>query len=127
MFKRVFFAMFLFAATFGFQFVNIEKVSAQDVWVYTDGSGVQYYVMTETMLNETKYRLDRTFSVNVKSVYQDSRATINSYSFNENDGIVHFRVNGDYKGYVYQNTVEGNIWNYGLKYLGIDYQVNYER
>ncbi len=40
----------LIALVFGAQ-----PVSAQDVWVHTDGNGGEYYVVTESLVNETSY------------------------------------------------------------------------
>ena len=48
MLKKIFCAAFLMAAII---FVGDAKVFAQDVWIFTDSNGTEYYVITETVKN----------------------------------------------------------------------------
>ncbi|MBR1859154.1 MAG: hypothetical protein IJ797_06630 [Selenomonadaceae bacterium] len=121
--KKFFLSMFMLAAIISFQLIDNSKVSAQDVWVYTDGNGKQYYVMTEIMVNKTQYRANRSFRVNVKSVCRKNKVTIDTYEFHENDCMEFCSINGGEAEFFYQNEAAKRIWNYGLKYLGLDYEV----
>ena len=99
------------------------QVSAEDVWICSEGNA-DYYVKTETFVNRTEYRDDRKFSVEVVIVI-GLGAELKNYSFRENDGLIYCNIDGE-DNFVRRNTPEDKIWNYGLKYLGIDYEVRYD-
>lgn len=126
MLKKIFCAAVLLSCTLymAATFILINAASAQDVWVGTEG-GVYYYVMDETFVNKTQYRDNRSFEVDVKLVRGDD-CRISKMSFYENDGLIFFSYGGNDKSFpVYKNTTAKNIWEYGLKHLGIDYEVSY--
>ena len=100
------------------------KVSAEDVWVCNDGVR-DYYVQTESFINRTQYRDNRKFTVDVSLVY-GLGAERKNYSFRENDGLIYCNVDGGEDLFVERGTVEEKIWLFGLKYLGIDYEVRYD-
>ena len=99
------------------------KVSAEDVWIATVGKE-DYYVQTESFVNRTQYRDDRKFTVDVSIVY-GLGAERKNYSFRENDGLIYCNIDGGKDIFVKRGTVEEKIWLFGLKYLGIDYEVSY--
>ena len=102
-----------------------QNVSAREVFVCAK-DGYSYYVDTETFINKTEYRDNRAFDVMV-SIYRAAYEDKVPYSFWENDGLVWFS-NGEGTG---MHPVEGfevakNIWNFGLNFLGLDYEVSYK-
>lgn len=112
--KNLALAILIFAAIFCAQ-----KVSAQNIFVCTDEDGVDYYVRTETIVNRTEFWRNRRFSVDVET----SGGKIETYHFDENDCMVFFRIGDAMPDGVYFDEPEGKIWNYCLKFLGIDYEV----
>ena len=103
-----------------------QNVSAQDVLVY-EADGYSYYVVTETFENKTVYRDNRAFEVAVKIFYLENLREELPFNFWENDGIIWFN-NGEGTG---MHPVDGfksaeNIWNFGLKFLNLDYEVSYK-
>ena len=119
MLKKIFCA----AITAAIIFVGTVNVAAQDVWVCSDG-GQDYYVQTETLVNRTQYRDDRTFSADVVIV-RGLGAEKKKYSFRENDGLIYCNIDGKEDFFVNRNTPEEKIWNFGLKFLGIDYEFSH--
>ena len=69
MLKKFLFSLCLMAAISAFQFVDIQKVSAQNYWVYTDKSiDTEYYVLSETIKDDSKPG-HISFQLLVKSVH----------------------------------------------------------
>ena len=120
MLKKFFCAAFILATIV---FGNVE-VSAQDFWVNTE-NGIEYYVMDETFNNQTQYRNNRQFTVDVKLV-RNQKADIKTFSFRENDGMIFHSIDGNERDFVHKGTAAYSIWEFGLKYLGIDYEVKYD-
>lgn len=118
MLKKIFVvACLLTAIIFG----GNPEVSAQEVPIQSFSSRVQCYVLTETFVNKTQYRNNRTFSVDVKFVGATER--ICTYAFRENDCMVFYSVDGGEDELITEDEFAEAIWNYGLKHLGLDYEV----
>jgi len=131
MLKKIFCAAVMLASILGSLYIAavyllINSASAQDVWIPTYSSRVQCYVMTETFVNKTEYRANRAFEVDVKFVNAAEETFIENYSFRENDGLIYYSVNGGADNFVENDEFAKNIWLFGLKYLGIDYEVKYD-
>lgn len=132
MLKKLFCVTLIMAALL---VVGNVKVFAQDVWVYTDGRGTEFYVMNETIVNRTKFRNNRNFDVKVKAVRQNSTKVfsvkVHQYSFSENDGMVFYSID-DSKTYplisdgTAPNELAQRIRSYCLNYLGLNYVVRYD-
>ena len=119
MLKKIFITAFMVTLIFS------QNVSAREVFVCAN-DGYSYYVDTETFVNKTKYRNDRAFDVTV-SVYRANYHEKIPYSFWENDGLIWFS-NGEGTG---MHPVDGfkpakEIWEFGLKFLDLDYEVSYK-
>lgn len=102
-----------------------QNVSAEEVFV-CEIDGYSYYVDTETFVNKTEYRDNRAFDVTA-IIHNYGRKLELPFSFWENDGLIWFS-NGEGTG---MHPVDGfenakNIWEFGLKFLGIDYEVSYK-
>lgn len=119
MFRKIFVAAFLLTSL-----MLGNYASAQDFWVDTK-DGIDYYIVEETFDNQTQYRNNRQFTVDVKLV-RNSEATVKTFSFRENDGMIFHSIDGSERDFVYKGTAAYSIWEYGLKYLGIDYEVRYD-
>lgn len=120
MFKKIFCAAFLMAAII---LVGNANVSAQDVWVYTDKDNREYYVRTETFVNEIEYRANRRFKVDVVEVHGANYDTKHFY-FHENDCMVQCRIDEEGDFFVdNKHMLALKVWEYSLKHLGIDYEV----
>ena len=125
MFKKIgCIAVVIYVVVFTATSLLINSASAQDVWVVSE-NGIDYYVMDETFNNQTQYRDNRQFTVDVKLV-RDKEAVIKTFSFRENDGLIQCSIDGEEREFVYKGTLTGQIWEYGLKYLCIDYEVKYD-
>ena len=98
--------------------------SAEDVPIESYSSRVKCYVMTETFINRTQYRDNRAFSVDVKFV--GASVAVSNYSFRENDGLIWYGVDGIEQGVIDNDAFAARIWTFGLKFLGIDYEVRYD-
>ena len=132
MLKKIFCAAFLCAAIL---LVGNTQVFAKDVWVYVDGQSTEFYVMDETIINRTQIRNNRNFDVKVKAVRQNATKVfsvkVHQYSFNENDGMVFYTIDGS-KSYplinngTAPNELAQRIRSYCLKYLGLDYVVRHD-
>ncbi len=99
-----------------------------DVLVYQDSNSFDYYVDNSSISNQTKYRDDRTFSVNVKKFHDGQLISTDKFNFRENDGLLYFSVNGSTDNFVmYDGTtpIAASVWNHCIKYLGIDYEISY--
>ena len=121
MLKKIFIAAFILALAF------TKNVSAQDVWVYTDEQNeYSYYVATETFVNKTIYNDNRAFDVKVTILWRGDSPKEITYSMWENDGLVWYSV-GEGTG-MHPATIEPaiSIWNFGLKFLNMDYEVSYK-
>lgn len=118
MLKKIFCAAFM-AAIILFN----AQVSAEEVFVCNDGD-TDYYVKPETFVNSTEYRANRQFSVDVVIII-GMGAELKNYSFRENDGWIWCNIDGK-DNLVYSGTPEDKIWEFGLNYLGIDYEVRYD-
>ena len=116
----------IFIATFIMAIAVTQNVSAKEVFVFND-AGYDYYVLTETFKNKTKYRNNRAFNVTVKTVYKKTSTLEMNYSFWENDGIVWYKFAGNEESYpAFDRDPALRIWYYGLKFLELDYDVNYD-
>ena len=118
MLKKIFFAAFVMTL------LVAQNVSAQEVFVCAK-DGYSYYVDEDTFINKTEYRDNRAFDVTV-SIYRAAYHEKLLYSFWENDGLVWFS-NGEGTG---MHSVEGfepakRIWDFGLKFLNLDYEITY--
>ena len=111
--KNLALAILIFAAVFGAQ-----TVSAQEIFICTDKDGVEYSVLTETIVNRTEFWRNRRFTVDVKT----SRG-VENYSFSENDCMVFCAIGDALPEGVYFDEPEGKIWRYCLEFLGMDYEV----
>ena len=105
-------------------FVGNAKIFAQDVPIETYSSRVRCFVMTETFINRTQYRDNRSFGVDVKFV--GATVVVNNYSFRENDGLIFYSIDGGTENFAENDEFAKRIWKFGLKYLGIDYEVRYD-
>ena len=120
MLKKIFIAAFMLALTV------TQNVSAEEVFIFHD-AGYDYYVLTETFNNKTKYRDNRAFDVTVKTLYNKRSSREMVYSFWENDGIVWYKFAGNDESYpIFDRDPALRIWYYGLKFLQLDYDVNYD-
>ena len=125
MLKKIFCAAVLLAIIYyTATFLLINSAAAQDVWIPSYSSRVQCYVMTETFVNRTQYRDNRAFSVDVKFV--GATVAVHTYSFHENDGLIWFSVDGGNDEIANNDEFAKSIWEFGLEYLGIDYEVRYD-
>ena len=111
--KNLALAFLIFAVIFGAQ-----TVSAQEIFICTDKDGVEYSVLTETIINRTEARQNRKFTVDVKT----SRG-VENYSFSENDCMVFCAIGDALPEGVYFDAPAGKIWLYCLEFLGMDYEV----
>ena len=120
MLKKIFCTAFMAAIIL----VNAQ-VSAKDVWVFHDKCA-DYYVKTETFVNRTMYRKNRCFEVDVVTFVELGKEFTNIYSFYEDDDIIWFSIDGGKTNSVQKNTMEHEVWKFGLKYLGMDYEVRHD-
>ena len=119
MLKKIFIAAFMMTLIFA------QNVSAQDVLVY-ETDGYSYRVITETFENKTVYRDNRAFNVKVKIFYRENLREELPFMFWENDGLIWFN-NGEGTGMHPVNFEPAeSIWNFGLKFLNLDYEVSYK-
>lgn len=124
MLKKIFCAAVVLAVLYGVAvLLVVNRAAAQDVWIESYSSRVQCYVMTETFINRTQYRDNRTFSVDVKFV--GATVAVHNYSFRENDGLIWFSVDGGAEDVTYNDEFAKRVWDFGLEYLGINYEVSY--
>lgn len=116
----------IFIAAFMLTLVTVQNVSAQEVFVYSDDD-YNYYVITESIVNRTEYRDNRAFDVTVSIRYLDSFERRLDYSMWENDGITWYTT-GVGQGMHAVSDIEpmASIWNFCIKYLNLDYEVNYK-
>ncbi len=91
MLKKIFCAAFLCAAII---FVGDAKVFAQDVWLFTDTrTGTEYYVMTETLKNQTPYRGVLWFEGYVKYVRGNSLITKKKFNTYQGEASFGYSIN----------------------------------
>lgn len=69
------------------QFVDSQKVFAQDFWIYGDSAGLQYYVMSETIETDTSEFNNSIGIVQVKYVRSGQLQEIKNYKFRLNGTI----------------------------------------
>ena len=121
MLKKIFIAAFILALAV------TKNVFAQDVWVYSDEQNeYSYYVATETFVNKTIYNDNRAFDVKVTVLHHNDSPEEFMYSMWENDGLVWYSV-GEGTGMIPANFEPAiSIWNFGLKFLNMDYDVSYK-
>ena len=116
----------IFIAAFMINLIVAQNVSAEEILVYENDT-YSCYVIPETFENKTVYRDNRAFDVKVKLVYVDGYFNENNYSFWENDGIVWYQLEGSPNTFTINETESAaEIWNFGLKYLNLDYEISYE-
>ena len=129
MLKKIFCAALTVATIyFAAVLIFVNAASAEDVWVYVDGRGTEYYVMNETIVNKST-RYNRNFDVRVKAVRQNATkvfsVNVHRYSFAENDGMVFYSID-DSKVYplvsdgTAPNELAQRIRSYCLNYLGLN-------
>ena len=130
--KKIFCAALTVATVyFAAVLIFVNAASAEDVWIYTsegEGGAWQYYVMTDTFVNRTQYRDNRAFSVKVKAFCVNTPEDVreNTWSFRENDGLIYFSVDGGADDFIANNAIAARIWEFGLDFLGINYEVRYD-
>lgn len=100
-------------------------VSAEEVLIHKFDDGTRCCVLTETFINRTQYRDNRAFSVDVAFIL-GLGADKKNYSFRENDGLIYFSVDGGADNFAEQDALAEKIWDFGKKFLGIDYEVSYK-
>ncbi len=118
----------IFIAAFMLTLVTAQNVSAREVSVYTEEyTGYNFRVITETILNRTEYRDNRTFDVVVRIYRNGNFDSEILYQMWENDGLTWY-TNGEGTGMHPVNGVASaeNIWNFCIKYLNLDYEVSYK-
>lgn len=121
MLKKFFIAAFMLAL------IATKNVSAQDIWVYTDEQNdYSYYVATETFVNKTTYDNNRAFDVKVTILWHNDSPKELMYSFWENDGLVWYTTGAGEGMHPANIEPAQSIWNYGLKFLNMDYEVSYK-
>jgi len=122
--KKIFCAALTIAAIyFAAVLIFVNAAAAEDVWIHS-AADYDYYVMTDTFVNRTQYRDNRAFSVDVKFVGET--VEVHNYSFRENDGLIYFNVDGGADNFIDNDKLAARIWEFGLKFLGIDYEVKYD-
>lgn len=114
-------------AAFMLMLVTAQSVSAREVLVYSDDDDYTYYVITESIVNRTEYRDNRAFDVTVRIRYLNSFERELNYSMWENDGITWYTT-GAGEGMHPVRDIEpmASVWNFCIKYLGLDYEVSYK-
>ncbi|MBR1807599.1 MAG: hypothetical protein IJ774_14610 [Selenomonadaceae bacterium] len=123
--KKIFCAALTVAIVyFAAVLIFVNAASAEDVWIDSYSSRVQCYVMTDTFVNRTQYRDNRAFSVDVKFV--GATVAVHNYSFRENDGLIYFSVDGGADNFIDSDKLAARIWEFGLDFLGINYEVRYD-
>ena len=117
----------IFIAAFMIMLIVAQNVSAQDVLVYTDEQNdYSYYVDTDSFVNKTIYHDNRAFDVKVTILWRGDSPKEVTYSMWENDGLIWFN-NGEGTGMHPVNFEPAeSIWNFGLKFLNLDYEVSYK-
>ena len=124
MLKKIFCAALLTAMIL---FVG-KTCAAEDFWIHST-TNYDYYVMTDTLVNHTKYRNNRAFEVDVKYFDRNDLSTMRTahWSFRENDGLVYHSINRVKPDvFISKGELSEKIWLFGLKHLGIDYEVKYD-
>ena len=121
MLKKIFIAAFMLAL------VTAQNVSAQEVLIYSDDDDYTYYVVTESIINRTQYRDNRTFDVTLRIYFRQNFDCEFPYQMWENDGIIWYTT-GAGKGMYPVNDTEpmNSVWNYCVKFLNLDYEVSYK-
>ena len=126
MLKKIFCAAIICATMyFAAVLLLINSTSAQDVWIHS-ADNYDYYVMTETFVNRTQYRDNRAFEVDVKFFDRNDPSIVRTahWSFRENDGLIYHNIdNASPDALVQRGDLSEEIWLFGLKFLGIDYEV----
>lgn len=106
MFKKIFCA----AITAAIIFVGNAKVSAQDIWVYTDrDSGTEYYVIKETVTFHKPPPEPPLIEASVKSVRNGKLLSTKKYSFNLRGTSGRYYIDGSYAGTVVKNDDNGHF------------------
>ena len=116
----------IFIATFMATLIFSQNVSAQEVLVFSDDDDYNYYVITESIINRTEYRDNRTFDVTVRIRYRNDFHSDQFYCMWENDGITWYSE-GYGKGMRPIGNIEpmASVWNFCLKFLNLDYTITY--
>ena len=126
MLKKIFVGV-LFAATIYYAAVLlvINADSADDVFIQhsrINDTDAAVYVNANTFDNQTQNKSERKFSVDVKIVC-GTVIMKNNYSFREKDGVIYYSVDGGTDKFITEDEFAEAIWNYGLKHLGLDYEI----
>lgn len=127
--KKIFCAALTVATIyFAAVLIFVNAAAAEDVWIHST-TNYDYYVMTDTFVNHTQYRNNRTFEVDVKYFDRNDLSTMRTahWSFRENDGLVYHSINHAQPDvFISKGELSEKIWLFGLKHLGIDYEVRYD-
>ena len=122
--KKIFCAALTVAAIyFAAVLIFVNAAAAEDVWIHSVAN-CDCYVITDTFVNRTQYRDNRTFSVDVKFVGET--VALHNYSFRENDGLIYFSVDGGADNFIDNDKLAARIWEFGLDFFGINYEVKYD-
>ena len=126
--KKIFCAaLTVVAIYFAAVLIFVNAAAAEDVWIHST-TNYDYYVMTDTFVNHTKYRNNRTFEVDVKYFDRNDLSTMRTahWSFRENDGLIYFSVDGGADNFIDNDKLAARIWEFGLDFFGINYEVKYD-
>jgi len=127
--KKIFCAALTVAAVyFAAVLIFVNAASVEDVWIHS-AANYDYYVMTDTFVNRTQYRDNRAFEVDVKYFDRNDLSIVRTahWSFRENDGLVYHNIdNAQPDVVIHKGDLSEKIWLFGLKFLGIDYEVKYD-
>ena len=113
MLKKILFSLCILAI-----FISFQKVSAQDVWIYTT-DGVEYYVMNETAENNSRPGCV-IIDVKVKNVSNAEIKGIQNYHFELTEGSSRYSIDGAEHDWKHSNIITQKVCVYCLNYLGIN-------
>ncbi|MBR6013658.1 MAG: hypothetical protein IK062_07745 [Selenomonadaceae bacterium] len=112
----------IFSAFIIFQSADLQKVSAQDAWIYATG-GIEYYVMNETAVNNSRAG-HVLIDVKVKNVKQGENPEvegIHDYHFELTEKFSRYSIDGAKEQDWWHSTkVTQNVCVYCLNFLGIN-------
>ena len=107
MFKKLLLSTLMLVAICGFQILDSQKVSAQDLWLYTDNStGMRYYVVTETLVNNSSTNTTRiaNFDGHIKYVKGNKLIATKKYSVSESEASSWYTVDNSEIRYIHQTA-----------------------
>lgn len=59
-------------------------------------------------------------------MFVGARTAVNNYCFRDNDGLIWYGVDGNERDVIDNDAFAKKIWEFGLKYLGINCDVRYD-